>query len=78
MNAKVARFCSVQTYQNGKNTYTKLPQTIKTAVKFTKKLPTFSIPRPSKINPNWDFGFENKPSGNPDERSLLPSYLCTA
>jgi hypothetical protein len=22
--------------------------------------------RPSKIYPNWDFGFENKPSGNPD------------
>jgi hypothetical protein len=21
--------------------------------------------RPSKIYPNWDFGFENKPSGNP-------------
>jgi hypothetical protein len=26
----------------------------------------FSIPRPSKINPNLDFWFENKPSGNPD------------
>jgi hypothetical protein len=30
------------------------------------KITTFSIPRPSKIYPNWDFGFENKPSGNPD------------
>jgi hypothetical protein len=29
------------------------------------KIPTFSILRPSKIYPNWDFGFENKPSGNP-------------
>jgi hypothetical protein len=25
---------------------------------------TFSIPRPSKLYPNWDFWFENKPSGN--------------
>jgi hypothetical protein len=24
-----------------------------------------SILRPSKIDPNWDFWFENKPSGNP-------------
>jgi hypothetical protein len=24
-----------------------------------------SILRPSKIYPNWDFWFENKPSGNP-------------
>jgi hypothetical protein len=28
-------------------------------------MPTFSIPSPSKIYPNWDFWFENKPSGNP-------------
>jgi hypothetical protein len=28
-------------------------------------MPRFSIARPSKIYPNWDFGFENKPSGNP-------------
>jgi hypothetical protein len=25
----------------------------------------FSTARPSKIYPNWDFWFENKPSGNP-------------
>jgi hypothetical protein len=24
------------------------------------------LARPSKIYPNWDFWFENKPSGNPD------------
>jgi hypothetical protein len=24
--------------------------------------------RPSKIYPNWDFWFENIPSGNPDEK----------
>jgi hypothetical protein len=28
-------------------------------------MPTFSIPSHSKIYPNWDFWFENKPSGNP-------------
>jgi hypothetical protein len=34
--------------------------------KWTSTMPTFSIPRPSKIYPNWDFWFENKTSGNPD------------
>jgi hypothetical protein len=29
-------------------------------------IPRFSIGRPSKIYTNWDFWFENKPSGNPD------------
>jgi hypothetical protein len=40
----------------------------------------------SKIYPNWDFGFENKPSGNPDplerngtekpiEQSLSPQRI---
>jgi hypothetical protein len=28
-------------------------------------MPTSSIARPSKIYPNLDFWFENKPSGNP-------------
>jgi hypothetical protein len=31
----------------------------------TKNTPTFSIPKPCKIYPNWAFWFENKPSGNP-------------
>jgi hypothetical protein len=26
-------------------------------------MPIFTIQRPSKIFPNWDFWFENKPSG---------------
>jgi hypothetical protein len=29
-------------------------------------IPTSSVARPSKIYPNWDFWFENIPSGNPD------------
>jgi hypothetical protein len=28
-------------------------------------IPRFSIARPTKIYPSWDFWFENKPSGNP-------------
>jgi hypothetical protein len=28
-------------------------------------MPTFSIPRPSKIYPNWDIWNQNIPSGNP-------------
>jgi hypothetical protein len=31
-----------------------------------KNIPAFSIPRPSKIYPNWDFWYENIPSGNPN------------
>jgi hypothetical protein len=33
--------------------------------KWTKNIPTFSIPRPSKIYPNKDFWFGNIASGNP-------------
>jgi hypothetical protein len=33
--------------------------------KWPQNTPTFSIPRPSKIYPNWDFWFEKIPSGNP-------------
>jgi hypothetical protein len=29
-----------------------------------RKIPILYIPRPSKIYPNRDFWFENKPSGN--------------
>jgi hypothetical protein len=29
-----------------------------------QRIPHFCIPRPSKIYPNLDLGFENKPSGN--------------
>jgi hypothetical protein len=29
-----------------------------------QKIPTSSIAKPSTIYPNWDFWFENMPSGN--------------
>jgi hypothetical protein len=60
--------------------YTKLPRTtpkihksLQMTLKWTKCQPTYtiyqhtptsSIARPSKIYPNFDFWFENKPSGN--------------
>jgi hypothetical protein len=28
----------------------------------------FSIPRASKMYPKWDFWFEIKPSGNPEQK----------
>jgi hypothetical protein len=54
-------------YQN-EGKYTKLPLNYQMTIKCTKQLkniPTLSIPRPSKIYPNWYFWFENMPSGNP-------------
>jgi hypothetical protein len=29
------------------------------------------IARPSKNYPNWDFGLKNKPSGNPDQDTVV-------
>jgi hypothetical protein len=64
---RVARFFFVHRYQNGKN----LPNDLKlyqTAIKYSTwslNSTTFSIPRPSKIYPNWYFWFLKKPSGNP-------------
>jgi hypothetical protein len=51
--------------------------------KYTKwplNIPTFSIPRPLKIYPNWDFWYEKMPSGNPAQsgRILMHNYYaCT-
>jgi hypothetical protein len=42
--------------------YPKYPENIPNGHKLYK---TFSNLRPSKVYPNWDFWFENKPSGNP-------------
>jgi uncharacterized protein affecting Mg2+/Co2+ transport len=46
-------------------------------------MPRFFIARPSKIYSNWDFWFENKPSGNPDQEKnpTIVSYnvkICNA
>jgi hypothetical protein len=49
--------------------YTKWPKDISNGRKIdqlVKNIPIFSIARLSKIYPNWEFWFENKPSGNPD------------
>jgi IMP cyclohydrolase len=37
-------------------------------LKWTYNIPTFAIPRHSKIYPNRDFWFENIPSGDPGSR----------
>jgi hypothetical protein len=61
-------------YQNG-GKYTKSPLKYQMAVNVPKmaviyskrpyNIPTYFIPRPSKIYRNLDFWFENIPSGNP-------------
>jgi hypothetical protein len=43
--------------------YSTSPQYVPNGHKLYKHFPIYV--RPSKIYPNWDFGFENKPSGNP-------------
>jgi hypothetical protein len=48
--------------------FTKSGENIPKDHKITKwpyNMPTFSISRHSRIYPNWDFWFENIPSGNP-------------
>jgi hypothetical protein len=51
------------------------------AVNYSKcslNLRTFFILRPSKIYPNWNFCFENKPSGNPahNQQKRILSSVC--
>jgi hypothetical protein len=49
------------------------------AVKLTKwplNIPTSSIAKPSIIYPNWDFWFENKPSGIPAVLRGLAFWLA--
>jgi hypothetical protein len=40
-----------------------------------KNVPTSSVARSSKIHPNWDFWFENKPSGNPVRLAFFQKRL---
>jgi hypothetical protein len=63
-------------YQNERK-YTKLPQHFpnghkihQMTLKYSKRpenILAFSILRPSKSYPNWDFWFKNEPSGNPGQ-----------
>jgi hypothetical protein len=58
--------------------YTKWPinyiYTIYKSYQMTEKYSqwSFSIPRPSKFYPKWDFWFENKASGNPARKPKCP------
>jgi hypothetical protein len=92
------RSCQIflgKTYQNGKNIpndhkrYQKAIKYILFCRKVDKmaiKIPTSSFARPSKIYPNWDFWFENIPSGNTGlnvcenlfsgERQTLAKQIC--
>jgi hypothetical protein len=72
--SRAARFFTTQDTKTGENTskchsITKWTQTIpnvRKIVQMTLKHATiFHSKSPSKIYPNWDFRFENIPSGNP-------------
>jgi hypothetical protein len=42
-----------------------------------KNIPTSSVAIPSKIYPDWYFGFANMPSGNPaQDRSMQLQKTC--
>jgi hypothetical protein len=60
--------------------YTQMaPKYTQMATKYTQMASKYTkifYSRPSKINPNWDFWYENKPSGNPGLR-LPPSRQPT-
>jgi hypothetical protein len=61
------------TYQN-KTKYTKWPQNAPFCHKIDKmaiKILTSSVARPSKIYPNWEFGFETMPSGITVSETLI-------
>jgi hypothetical protein len=49
--------------------YNKWPQIAVKQTKFPNKEPTTSIAKPSKVDPNRNFWFENMPPGNPGPRS---------
>jgi hypothetical protein len=78
--ARVARFFSVQTYQNGKNIpsdhklyqiaikYTTWPKTVPSGHKIFQHFP---FQRTSQMYPIWDFWYENEPSGSPAFRRVI-------
>jgi hypothetical protein len=54
--------------------YTKGPHNVPNGHKITnwpQNMPTSSITGPSKIYPNWDFWYENIPSGNPARHTYV-------
>jgi hypothetical protein len=59
------------------NTYTKMGENIPTCYKMAtiystwpNNIPTFSIPRPSKIDPNWDFYLKTY-----HQATLFPTHI---
>jgi hypothetical protein len=72
--SRVARFFLAQ--------HTKTEKIFQMAIKYTRwpqNIPTSAITRPSKIYPNWDFRFENVPSGNLGLQSVArPEHSTTA
>jgi hypothetical protein len=67
VKCRVARFFLGPNIPKRKN-ITKLPQNTPNGHKLYQKdikysRWSFSIPRPTKVYPNWDFRYENKPSG---------------
>jgi hypothetical protein len=73
----VARFFLEHNTKTGKNVpngHTISQISIK-HFKWLEKISTFANLRPSKSFPNWDFGFENKPSGNPDPNSDVQKFF---
>jgi hypothetical protein len=68
-----ASFFLGTTYQNGKNIpqmatkCTKWPQNVPNGRKIYQHIP---LQPPPKFIPNWEFGSENKPSGNPSKTKL--------
>jgi hypothetical protein len=73
MTTRVARFSKQEKIYQMNTKCTKWSQIIPMSVRYSKwpqNILTFSNLRPSKIYPNWDFWFGNKPSGNPGDHYL--------
>jgi hypothetical protein len=62
---RVARFVLIQHTKIGNYIKAIKYEMVAKYSKWSQNIPTFIIPRPSKINQNCDFWYKNKPSGNP-------------
>jgi hypothetical protein len=67
-HTKTGKICQMTTK------YTKCPWNISNG--HYVYIPTLSVPRPSKLYQNWDFGNESIPSGNPVYKVRAPIYVC--